>query len=119
MGDKNNMPRSGDVMVYKKAPLWDRLGSSMLRFRCSTSQTRSRLAILRLASCAAAARVRYLQELRGLVSRGFHGRQWRGHAWQGDLLRAQGGGRCGRQEEVSRCTELLWIRLAPCLSGRR
>merc|ERR1712087_270384 len=50
---------------------------------------------------AAAARVRHLQELRGPVARGFHGRQRRCDAWQGHLLRAQGGGRRRRQEEVS------------------
>merc|ERR1711862_426349 len=50
---------------------------------------------------AAAARVRHLQELRGPVARGVHGRQWCCDAWQGHLLRAQGGGWRRRQEEVS------------------
>merc|ERR1712014_456198 len=49
---------------------------------------------------SAAARVRYLQELRGPLARRLHGRQWRGDAWEGDLLRAQGGGGCRWQEEV-------------------
>merc|ERR1739845_81571 len=36
------------------------------------------------------------------LSRGLHGWQWCGHAWQGHLLRAQGGGWwCRWQEEVS------------------
>merc|ERR1711972_1284364 len=50
---------------------------------------------------AAASGVRYLQELRGALPRGFHGRQRCGDAGQGGLLRAQRGGRCRGQEEVS------------------
>merc|ERR1712187_1048412 len=51
---------------------------------------------------AAAIGLRHLQELRGPLARGLHGWQWRGHAWQGHLLRAQGGGWwCRWQEEVS------------------
>merc|ERR1712113_1247870 len=49
----------------------------------------------------AALGVRHLQELRGLVSRRLHGWQWCCHVGQGDLLREEGGGRQGRQEEVS------------------
>merc|ERR1712146_204949 len=49
----------------------------------------------------AAARVRYFQELRGLVARGLYGWQRCRHVGQGHLLRAQGGGCCGWQEEVS------------------
>merc|ERR1711948_192025 len=48
----------------------------------------------------AAVGVRHLQELRGPVARRLHGWQRRGDAWQGDLLRAQGGGRGRRQEKV-------------------
>merc|ERR1712084_98180 len=51
---------------------------------------------------AAAIGVRHLQELRGLVACCIHGWQWCGHVGQGDLLRAQGGSGCWRQEEVSR-----------------
>merc|ERR1712005_44538 len=40
--DKNNMPRSGDVMVYKKDTTLARRRSSTHRSRSSTSQTRSR-----------------------------------------------------------------------------
>merc|ERR1711972_156709 len=51
---------------------------------------------------AAAVGLRHLQELRGPLARCLHGWQWCGDAWQGHLLRAQGGGwRCRRQEEVS------------------
>merc|ERR1711937_398590 len=50
---------------------------------------------------AAASGVRHIQELRGPVARGFHGWQRRGDAWQGDLVRAQGGGQRRWQEEVS------------------
>merc|ERR1712113_848815 len=49
----------------------------------------------------AAVGVRQFQELRGLVTRCFHGRQWRRDAWQGRLVRAEGGGSRRRQEEVS------------------
>jgi len=49
--DKNNMPRSGDVMVYKKDTTLGRPGSSMPRSRCSTSRTKSRLATLLSGSC--------------------------------------------------------------------
>merc|ERR1712139_723760 len=50
---------------------------------------------------AAAARVRHLQELRGPLPRGLHGRQRRGDAREGGVLRAKGGGqRRGWQEEV-------------------
>merc|ERR1712094_165457 len=54
--DKNNMPRSGDVCVYKKAPRLARPKSLLRRFRCWTSRMRSRLATHQLALCAAAAR---------------------------------------------------------------
>merc|ERR1712039_115652 len=51
---------------------------------------------------AAAPGVRHLQELRGPLPRCLHGWQRCGHAWQGDLVRAQGRGwRRRRQEEVS------------------
>ena len=40
--DKNNMPCSGDDMVYKKVPPWDRPGSSTCRLRLSTSRMRLR-----------------------------------------------------------------------------
>merc|ERR1712066_662787 len=48
----------------------------------------------------AAARLRHLQELRGPLPRRVHGRQWRRDVGKGRVLRAQGGGRSGRQEEV-------------------
>merc|ERR1712107_598556 len=41
--DKQNMPRSGDVMVYKRTPPWDRPRSSMLRSGCLTFPMRLRL----------------------------------------------------------------------------
>merc|ERR1712050_569712 len=44
---------------------------------------------------------RHLQELRRPVPCCIHGRQRRGDAWQGHFLRAQGGGWCRWQEEVS------------------
>merc|ERR1712157_650154 len=69
--------------------------------RFSISLMRSRSATPQSVSFAAAACVRYLQELRGLVARGLHGRQWCRHAREGDLMRAQGGGRRRWQEEVS------------------
>merc|ERR1711920_680103 len=50
----------------------------------------------------AALGVRQLQELRGPLPRRLHGRQRRRHAWQGHLLRAEGGGGCRWQEEVMR-----------------
>merc|ERR1712166_1373683 len=53
-----------------------------------------------LLPAAAAVGVRQLQELRGPVARGLHGRERRGDAWEGGQLRAQGGGRRWRQEEV-------------------
>merc|ERR1711862_539389 len=59
---------------------------------------------------AAAAGVRHLQELRGPLPRGLHGWQRRGDAWQGDLVRAEGGGRRGWQEEVSLLRELYLFR---------
>merc|ERR1712060_529270 len=48
----------------------------------------------------AALGVRHVQELRGLVARGVHGWEWCGDVGQGHLLRAQGGSRWRRQEEV-------------------
>merc|ERR1711970_286744 len=48
----------------------------------------------------AAARLRHLQELRGPIPRRVHGWERRGDAGQGGVLRAQGGGCRGRQEEV-------------------
>merc|ERR1719281_1370675 len=55
-----------------------------------------------LVSASAAAGLRHLQELRGPLACGLHGRQRRGDAWQGGRVREEGGG-CGswRQEEVS------------------
>merc|ERR1712032_1298332 len=51
----------------------------------------------------AAPRVRHLQELRGPLPRGVHGRQRRGHARKGNLVREKGRWRWRRrQEEVSR-----------------
>merc|ERR1712127_704434 len=51
---------------------------------------------------SAAARVRQLQELRGSLPRGIHGRQWMRHVGKGHLLREEGGCRWRwRQEEVS------------------
>merc|ERR1712187_804676 len=44
--------------------------------------------------------VRHIQELRGFVTCGLHGRKWCSDAGQGHLLRAQGGSRWWRQEEV-------------------
>merc|ERR1711920_1028070 len=57
---------------------------------------------------AATSGVRYLQELRGSLPCSLHGRQRSCHVGQSHLLRAQGGGRCWRQEEVS----------SPCLVRR-
>jgi len=53
--DKQNMPRGGDVMVYKTTPPLARPRSSMPRSRSLISLTRSRSATLLSASCAAAA----------------------------------------------------------------
>merc|ERR1711957_15729 len=55
-----------------------------------------------------ASRVRHLQELRRSLSCCFHGRQRCGHAWQGHLMREEGGGRQGRQEEMS---AIRWLML--------
>ena len=44
--DKNNMPCSGDDVVYRKVPPWDRPGSSTRRLRLSTSRMRSRWVML-------------------------------------------------------------------------
>merc|ERR1712050_533840 len=55
----------------------------------------------------AAAGVRHLQELRGPLPRGLHGRQRCGDAWEGDLLRAEGGSRRRWQEEVIRLGSLV------------
>merc|ERR1712066_1125260 len=49
---------------------------------------------------AAAPGVRHLQELRGPLPCCLHGRQRRGDAWQGHLVRAEGRGRRWRKEEV-------------------
>merc|ERR1712039_394895 len=51
---------------------------------------------------AAASGVRHLQELRGPLPGCVHGWKWRGDAWQGHLLRAEGrcSWWCRRQEEV-------------------
>merc|ERR1711982_323670 len=54
----------------------------------------------------AALGVRHLQELRGPVPCCLHGWQRCCHAWQGHLLRAQGGGFRRRQEEMS---ELVFV----------
>merc|ERR1712190_501167 len=48
----------------------------------------------------AALGVRHLQELRGLVACCIHGRKWCSDVGQGHLLRAEGGSRWWRQEEV-------------------
>merc|ERR1712151_1294545 len=48
----------------------------------------------------AALGLRHIQELRGLVACGVHGRERCGDVGQGHLLRAQGGSRWRRQEEV-------------------
>merc|ERR1712146_842942 len=62
---------------------------------------------------AAAARVRHLQELRGPLPCRLHGRQRRGDAWEGGLLREEGGGKRRRwQEEVG-----LAERPEPCPCG--
>merc|ERR1712176_169967 len=49
----------------------------------------------------AALGVRHVQELRGFVTRRVHGWQRCGHVGQGGLMRAEGGGRRWRQEEMS------------------
>merc|ERR1712060_148820 len=49
---------------------------------------------------AAVAGLRHVQELRGPLPRRVHGRQRGGDAWQGHLVREEGGGRRWRQEEV-------------------
>merc|ERR1711865_1320849 len=54
-----------------------------------------------LLPAAAAAGVRLLQELRGPLACGLHGRERCGHAREGGQLRAQGGGRRRWQEEMS------------------
>merc|ERR1712146_151781 len=63
-----------------------------------------------LLPAAAAARLRHLQELRGPLPRGFHGRQRRGDAREGGVLRAQGGGQRRRwQEEVGDMEGAEWF----------
>merc|ERR1712146_797441 len=52
--DKNNMPRSGDVMVYKKARPLGRQRNSTPRSRCLISRARSRLDTRQSVSCVAA-----------------------------------------------------------------
>merc|ERR1712060_595858 len=49
---------------------------------------------------AAATGLRHVQELRGPLPRRLHGRQRGGDAWQGHLVREEGGGRRWRKEEV-------------------
>merc|ERR1711908_191080 len=73
--DKNNMPRGGDVMVYKKDTT---LGQTKEDWRQEDGgpslpevQRDGRVQL----PASAAARVRQLQELRGLVSRRLHGWQ--------------------------------------------
>merc|ERR1719445_247257 len=58
---------------------------------------------------SAATGVRHIQELRGPVACGFHGRQWCSHVGQGDLLRAQGRGCRWWQEEVSTTATVLLV----------
>merc|ERR1712139_614407 len=53
-----------------------------------------------LVHAAAAFGVRQLQELRGPLASGLHGRERCGDAWEGGRLRAQGGSLCWWQEEV-------------------
>ena len=53
--DKINMPRVGDVMIYKKDDSLEACGTSTLRSRPSTSPARSSPATRPSASCAAAA----------------------------------------------------------------
>merc|ERR1711937_882713 len=55
-----------------------------------------------LLPATAASGVRQLQELRGPLARGFHGRERRCDVGQGRELRKEGGGRKGRQEEMSK-----------------
>merc|ERR1711941_151770 len=155
--DKNNMPRSGDVMVYKKdTPLGQtrefdaqiqvldipneiKVGYSPIGFvRCGRSACRISALKWKMGKetggqevggspllevqrdgpvqlpASAAVGCRHLQELRGPVPRGLHGRQRSRHVGQGDLVRAQGGGRRRWQEEVSQCG--LW-RFAGSLAG--
>merc|ERR1712086_30382 len=86
----------------RKTHRLDKPRSSLLRSRSWTSPTRSRLATHLSALCAAAARCRYLQELRGSFTRCLHGWKRCGDVGQGHLLRADRRGRqVGRQEEVS------------------
>merc|ERR1712060_398933 len=117
--DKNNMPRSGDVMVYKKDTT---LGQTRefdaqiqvphLQAQVEDGQRDWRQKdggpalpqIQRdgpmLLPAPAAIGMRHVQELRGLVARRVHGRQRCGHVGKGCLLRAERGGRRGRQGKV-------------------
>merc|ERR1712023_590347 len=137
------MPRSGDVMVYKKdttlgqtkeidaqiqvldIPNEIKVGYSPIGFvRCGRSACRiaklkwkmgketggkkmedpHSLKSNEMAQCSFQPQQPLVCDtfkLRGPVARGVHGWQRRGDAWQGDLVRAQGGGQRWRQEEVS------------------
>merc|ERR1739844_425848 len=66
---------------------------------------------------SAASRLRHLQELRGPFSSRLHGRQWRGYAWQSHLLRAERGGWCRWQEEVTHLHACARRRAAGWLAG--
>jgi len=77
--DKNNMPRSGDVMVYKKAPPSDRPKSSLRKSRSWTSPTKSRLATRQLASCDVAAQHAASPSLLGRWAKKLVARKWRTH----------------------------------------
>merc|ERR1712014_467056 len=55
-----------------------------------------------LLPATAAVGMRHLQELRGSLARRFHGRERRCDVGQGRELREEGGGRKGRQEEMSK-----------------
>jgi len=75
--DKNNMPRSGDVMVYKKDTPLDRPRNSPLRSKYWTFPTRSRLATLPLDSCAAAAPPAVSPSWHGRWARRLAARRWK------------------------------------------
>ena len=75
--DKQNMPRVGDVMVYKKDTTLDQAASSTRRSRRSTSPARSRSATRPSASCAAAARRAGDSRSTGRSARRPAARRWR------------------------------------------
>merc|ERR1719353_1887315 len=101
--DKNNMPRSGDVMVYKKDTTLGqtREFSAQIQVLDIPNEIKvgySPIGFVRCGRPAAAAGGRHVQELRGSLPHRFPGRQRRGDAWED---REEGGQGRERQEEVS------------------